>query len=549
MEPDSKAVALCARYDAAYTERSTWDSLAQDLANYVMPRKAHITDLEQYPSTDKVSQLWDSTAIMANQILAQGQMSFLSPHDDLWFKFQPPYQLKDSDKAKEWFNRVSEITFEELALSNFYTEVHEMYLQRSGLGTCAMFQSVLDDQLYFRTYEFGTYSIVEDPNGFVNELHHCRMVCAEDLIKMFPDAKERLPQQIQALLGTPAGLSKDIELVHMVYPRDPEEMGPEIEGPAGMGMPFASVYLLKKPKMILHESGFQQFPFMVSRYLRWSSSLKGPYGWCPTLSALPDIRQVNLMQKYMDVLAEVAAFPRVLQPSDLDGEIDLRAGGITQFNPYSQNALPKEWATSGRYDIGKDRIEMRQKAINDHFHVDLFKLFGTLDRGAQMSILEVQERSGEALAQFSPTFTRLIHEGFNPMLQRTFELLFQLGKYPDPPDELVQTSPSGDSFLPNPRLRYTSKLALAVEQIQNVGVLKTIEAFAPLIQIKPDIMDNFEDEMVRGFARNNQVPEEWIRPEAEVEEIRAMRAQAMMERMELENEQLRNQGGGNAGPR
>jgi hypothetical protein len=529
---------ILARADEAKTERATWDTLTQDLANYVMPRKAHITDKEQHPSTDKVSQLFDSTAIQANTTLGQGQMSYLSPHDDQWFEFRPPYQLKSNDRVIKYYEECTFIAAQELALSNFYTEVHEMYLQRSGFGTAAMFQTELDGQLYFRNYDFGTYSIVEDVNGFVDEFYREWQVSARQLRTMFPDSETTMPSQVRELWGTPKEMDKKFDMIHAVLPRDAMDRGPDVKGPEGM--PFASIYILRQGMTKVHESGFTRFPFLVTRYLRWSNSLQGPYGWCPTMAALADIRQVNLLQKYMDVLAEVSAFPRILKPSDLDGEVDLRAGGITQFNPYNQQALPKEWATQGRYDIGKDRIEMRQKAIKEHFHTDLFRMFAELDRGAQMSIRETVERSSEKLAQFSPTFTRLISEGFNPMLKRTFELLTAMGKFPDPPPELVEPRLDGKGDrMPDPQLQYTSRLAMALNSIQNSAALQTLEAIMPMAQVDPTILDTFNmDNYIRGFARNAGVPEDWLRDTAEVQAIREQRAAMQQERMELENQQM-----------
>src|SRR5690606_39153718 len=98
----------------------------------------------------------------------------------------------------------------------------------------------------------------------------------------------------------------------------------------------------------------------------------------------------------------------------MEGSITLKASGITYYNSAMPEAVPKEWATSGQYDIGKDRAEVRRKAIDESYHVDLFQMFAQIDK--QMTARETAERAAEKLIQFSPTFSRMTTEIFNPML-------------------------------------------------------------------------------------------------------------------------------------
>src|SRR5690606_4715799 len=116
-------------------------------------------------------------------------------------------------------------------------------------------------------------------------------------------------------------------------------------------------------------------------------------------------RQLNFLEKNMDALAEIAAFPRMLIPQNYVGDIDTRAGGVTYFDASNPNAAPREWATNGRYDVGLDRANRKQRAIEDAFHVDLFQMFSQQEK--QMTATEVSERAAEKLIQFSPTFARM----------------------------------------------------------------------------------------------------------------------------------------------
>ena len=51
------AKAILERHSKLKMERSTWDSFWQDIAEYVMPRKAEITEKQYYPDTVKQDRL------------------------------------------------------------------------------------------------------------------------------------------------------------------------------------------------------------------------------------------------------------------------------------------------------------------------------------------------------------------------------------------------------------------------------------------------------------------------------------------------------------
>jgi len=55
------------------------------------------------PNADRDANLFDGTAIQANMILANGQLTWMTPHDTRWFFYDPPGHLKglEINDAKE----------------------------------------------------------------------------------------------------------------------------------------------------------------------------------------------------------------------------------------------------------------------------------------------------------------------------------------------------------------------------------------------------------------------------------------------------------------
>jgi hypothetical protein len=266
-------------------------------------------------------------------------------------------------------------------------------------------------------------------------------------------------------------------------------------------------------------------PFMVSRFMLWSSSTGSVYGSSPAGSALADARQVNFLQKMMDALAEKMAFPPVLAPEELEGEIDPNAYGVTYFSKEMGAMMPKEWMTEGRYDIGLQRVQERQTAIENAFQVDLFQMFASLDK--QMTAREVMERSNEKVVQFNPTFARLTTELFNPLLQRVFNIMLRLGKFGDIPESMITPVSEGKVFVPPPVIRYASRLSLALKAAPSMGYQRTLERLSAVAAMAPQVMDNFDwDRAERDMAMADGTPPEFLIPEEKVAEMRAARAKA-----------------------
>lgn len=526
MEKEKLAQWVIERHAKLSGERSVWDGFWGDIANYVMPRKAEIQSRQSSPSLSKSARLFDTTAIRANQVLANGQLSWMTPLESRWFSFDPPHALKGQDKVEQWYRRCTEIAQLELARSNFYTEIHELYLDRGAFGTAAMTAEEGERVLLnFRLLNCGSYSIAEDAEGKIDSLFRTLTLTIRAAAQKF--GAENLHPTLRTKLEEANSMDQPHEFVHAIFPR--KEYDPDKRD--GENKPWASVYVDIKNKLIVRESGYDEQPFFATRYLLWGDQV---YGWSPAWMALPESRQLNFLEKQMDSLAETAAFPRIQVPEGYKGTINMQANGITYFDANGNG--PKEWATAGRYDIGKDRAEIKRKAINEAYHVDLFQMFSQTDK--QMTAREVSERAGEKMIQFSPTFARMTTELFNPLLQRVWSILIRAGRFPEIPREAVLVGPQGPA-LPEPEVSYSSRIALAVKSHENQSMYQTLDGLMPVAQFRPEIFDNFDwDEISRDMARNNGAPSRWVMDEDEVAKIRNARAQQAAQAQQMQQMQM-----------
>lgn len=527
------------RYKELLSERASYDTLWQHISDYIIPRKSEIQTDKSPDSSDYVEDLYDMTASQANLTLAAGIMTNAVPKTERWFAFSPPEVILNDEekrqKASGWFDTVSAITAKALAKSNFYTEFHEAMLDRNAFGTCALYVAAgKKNLLTFRSVKVGNFVIDLDSEGNVDTVMRCLMWNARQCRDEF--GEEALSDKMKADLKS--GDNKKYEILHVVRPRKDRINGrvdPE-------NKPVQSLWLDTENQHRLRDSGYDEMPMVVSRFLQWKDR---SYGWCPGIQCLPIVRQTNFIEQKLDQLAEIGVDPRVLVPITMIDEVDYRAGGETPFDPNQPGAMPQEWMTQGRYDIGKDRVMEKQKFIRDCFHNELFQMFQNLER--EITATQTLAMAEEKLDSISPTFGRIVSELLDPTLTRVFSLLFRAGAFPEPPAEAYIETISGYE-LPLPEVSYTSKLALALKAKENGSLNSVIATLAPIVQMDPSVMDVFDfDTISRDVSHNFSLPHRWMKDAEEVAQIRAQRAADMQAQQEAALLQAGTQSAANLG--
>ena len=520
MDPD-RATAIIGQARALETQRAQWDGLWQELADVCHPRRGIISRASSAatattgPERGRIGAQFDGTAMRANRTLANGQASRITPMGARWFSFRPPDEVAHLPAAAAWYARCGEITAKKLAASNFYNRAHEHYLDRGAFGTAAteITSGPNGKGLHFRAFPIGSYSIAQNSLDEVDTVFRTYGATPRQLVEMFGDD---CPPSVREKLACPTASVAPLEVLHAVFPRTDRD--PRKTDPANK--PIASIHILKAEAVILRESGFDEMPIAVSRWETWGDS---PYGWSPGLLALPEAAQANFMEQMLDVLAETAAFPRVLYSASLKGDIDFRAMGLTCWDP-NEGEMPREWLTAGRYDIGKDRVQAKREAIDQSFFVHLFSAVSSLRPDATAE--QVRAIVNESREIFHPIFANLTREFLAPILHRSFALLLRQGELPPPPQEALQQDTLG-AFIADPALEYNSSMALALEQSQLANFADLVGTLAPLAQADPSVFDWVDTDAIGPlFARYKGLPESIVRAPEAIDAIRQGRAQA-----------------------
>ncbi len=503
-----------ADYRALCAARAPWEPWWETLRHYVMPSR--LEEGREVPDADGKS-LSDTTAVEACQKLASAHMSYMTPSNELWFKWSSP-NPEAGDEAESWYNRCSEIANRELALSNFYTELHECFLDRVGLGTgCLYAGTSRGGRLLFRHIPCGQFVCAENDEGAIDTVMREFCFTPQQAASQF--GEKALGPHARSLLAK-GGRTHEAQLrfVHAVRPRERRNR----RGGSARDMAFESIYYSLDDNCVVEEGGYREMPYMVTRFLKWGT---GSYGLAPARLVYPDIRQAQFLNRILDMLGEVAAFPRILELANQVGEVDLRAGGRTLINPESASlGYPREWATQGRYDVGMDRLRQKQDAINRAFFVPMLELWS--ERKQAMTASEVYARENERVMLFSPSFT-LFACDFQPFMERIFALLFRLGRFPQPPSSVMQRDRRGELSVAEPHVVYQGRIAMVMRRIQSEGLERSFIRLQQLAGMEPAVADHVDLERAfRLAARLEGVPEGVLRPERAVKHLRRKREEA-----------------------
>lgn len=522
---------IIARYGKLKSNRDSFFMPAwQSSAEWICPRKSSILGHSEKSPGDAgwVDQLFDCTAMKASERLAAWLMTNTSPANARWFAFSMGPNTRrrlgsNSGPAAQWYQHVTEVTLEQLQGSNFYTEKHEGLNDRNNFGTCSVgaFKGKRA-ALNFRGLDVGTYVIGADEEGFIDTVIREFKLTARQAAQMF--GKESLGPKVTEALNSETKQDEEFTFYHSVSPNTERDPGYD----DAINKPVKSCYVCKDDEIVVQESGYDDMPYAVSRFLKWTGDT---WGWAPAFTALPTVRETNFFKMQMNALAELAAFPPMGEPDNMAGQLDLRAGGRNVYDSTMPDALPKPlYQVKGdQLSPGMLLLEQNREFINQAFFGDVIAMFSNLER--DITAFEASQLMGEKLDVFAPYYFRLINELDTPLLNRCFSLLLEQGMYDEPPAELLVHNGDGTATIDLPEVVYLSRLALAVQAHEIQSLDAFIARGQQLATIDPSLgVEWFKAiDLVKASRRTSKnlgMPVDIQRTDEELEEMAAAEAEA-----------------------
>lgn len=503
---------LTKRYDREKGNRGVFESHWQEILDHVWPKKANVTQVSS-PGQKKMTKVYDSTAIRALELFAAGLNSFLTSTVNRWFSLR----TKDRDWmeyyiVKEWLQDVERRMFDALNSSNFGVQIHDTYMDDGSIGTSTLYvEEDPDEVLRFYTWHIRDYLILENGRGKVDTFFRLFKLSARQMRQMWP-AVTFSREVNEALEKEP---DKEFEVMHVILPRTERRTDSGLRSE----MPIASIYWEKKTLHLIDEGGYQELPAICTRVAKQKLE---HYGRSPAMTALPDIKMLNLMDKHTLQAAQKRLDPPQFVPDDgVVGNVKLTPGGLTYIRLNAIKAgfnKPMPMMQGGDLGLSLELMQRRIRSIESAFFVDLFLL---LMERPTMTATEVLERNEERMALLSPILGRLMSEKLNPLIKRVFGILLR-GGYLDPPPTVL-----ADQQLV---VEYISPLARAQKLYEQKTINRTFADISPYGTIDERVWDNFNfDAIARFTADINGFPEHLLRTTDERDAIRAARAEQIQQ--------------------
>ena len=511
-----QAQAIIRRFDKLKSDRGTYDSHVQEVAEWVVPRKSYVTTKHQEGS--KVinfnTELFDATAVFANQYMMAGLVSHLCPANSRWHALKlKNEELNKVPGIRKSLAKVATVHHEELAISNFYMQINELFLDMGWAGQgCFEPMEGKKTTLNFKTYHISEYYMAENSNRLVDTVYYKFKYTARQAKQEW--GIENLGKSVRDALNSDKAedMDKEFEFIEEVRPREDFDSYPAVPTRRAIASTFVGV----KDKNIIAEDGYYEMPKLTPRWLKNTNEVNGR---SQGMFALPWIKLLNKVWKNMTQAVELGLRPPILTPDDgFIGPVRSVPGALWHYRAsYASNPEAiRQLDVQGNTKDAMVYIERLETNIKKAFFNDLFVWLA--DQTGQKTAYEISQRIEEKHTMIVPPIGRLQSELLNGVISRDIAILGRAGK--------LRGVITPELINQEYEIQYISKLALALKILETRSVTATYEVIAPIGERSPQIFDNYdEDKIVRGVGERMGMPADFIRSEPDVDEIREARAE------------------------
>jgi len=400
------------RQEAAQRKKDEFQALYQDAYEFALPQRQLYGVWEGgHTGKNKMSRVFDSTAINSTQRFANRLQSVVFPPQRKWAKLEAGSDIPADRKAQaqQILEVYQEKMFTVLNQSNFDIAMGEFLLDLAVGTACMMVQPGDDVQplnfvpvpLFLVTYEEGA-------NGQVDNVYRRMRMKGESIQRQWPDAK--IPDDMARKIEDKP--TDDIELLEAtIYDHKRGDYCYHVIDKA-----TKSEIVYRRRKMS---------PWVISRYMKVAGEI---YGRGPLMTALPDIKTLNkvielLLKNASLAVAGVytAADDGVLNPNT----VKIIPGAII---PVARNGGPQGPALSPLPRAGDFNVS--QIVITDlRANVKRILLDESLppDNMSARSATEIVERMKELAQNLGSAFGRLINETMIPIVSKILEVMDERG--------------------------------------------------------------------------------------------------------------------------
>lgn len=536
---EEKVAKLLKNAESLEASKSNFLSLFQDISDIFRPVKSDITSKKTAGDKSVFDYIFDSYPILAVETFASILSGILTNKSSRWFEIKAvDDEINENQEVSEWLSKSTDVMWSKMynSQSRFEQSILEAFKDIASFGTAlTMTEEGRDFDLNYITHHIKNYLISENQEGKIDSVVIKSEFTASQAIQKWGDDNHKTIKEIAK--NRPH--EKFLFQLH-IYPR----LNRDLNKIDIANKKFEGVWLDVANKMIVEELGWDSFPLAVGRSEKSTDEL---YGTSRAMIALPDARQLNIMQKQYNESVELTLKPPMIVNADFDGRINLSPMALNKAKSNSMSSgrsAIEPIKLIGQLNYTLELIQEKKKSIQEIFFLDKLKIFDNPNATAT----QVLELRAEGFRIMSSVATS-IQEYLDSILDRTFDILFRKSfavndlengnssynllpgaVFPELPDLMKQAPELKITFI-NP-----------INQSQQITELNSLDVILQTVgsisQLNPDSMDvvNF-DEILRKKANILTVDPKIINDDKTVADTRQQRQQVQDQQMALQNEQ------------
>ena len=495
------------RFEKLYSERKVVEEQWQTIERFVAPYKGKFFRENQGEGgiewrTNR--NIFDSTAVMAHIQLAASIHGALTNPAGMWFNFQwRDLELRKDHDARIWLEHAAKRVYDELQDSNFNLEANNCYRNLTSFATAAVIEEPNADMTEpWNGITFTNVPIKQcyfEPDARGGCLHFYRLLRwrASKIVDKF--GIDGVPQMVKDKYEVSS--DEEIDMIYAVFTRlDKQGQSESVMTPENR--PFGYKYIMRASGEQIKEGGFYEMPaFMV----RWEVTDESMWGNGPAHYAIADILTLNKM-----VELDLRSREKVIDPALLVQERALVSN--LDLSPGAQNVVrdPKQiipFESAARFDATESTIVRLQMAVQKYFYIDQLELKDS----PAMTATEVQARMELMQRLLASTMSRLKEDFLDPLLQRTFNLLYRAGEFDELPEGIELTDYDIAYTRPLSRSMKFDQSASVERWITQLQLIAQMGGGAEEVMLVPDY-----DAVARYTADNLNLPTDLTRSKEDV---------------------------------
>jgi hypothetical protein len=478
-------------------QKGYWEPQLEDIAEFTRPDlTAEVDDQGKFVG----SSIYEGTPVWAARTMARGFQGNMVSQSVEWLRHaMPELFFKGNDEVNKWLQAITEHMLSVYKRSNYYSVLPQHTLSGITIGSPILIaeEDLKTSDINCIIPHYKENYISRNWLGEDDVYHRKFKKSAKEAARIFN--KDDLSLALQNALKQ-GNHYQEFEFIRAIYAYDDaifdDLNDKDVEFTPNR--PWMAYYIQvetdvdkKKPLPSDESPGYFSKPFSSWHYYRNEHET---YARTPAWMAIYDIKMGQQMWKTLLESAHKTVNPALWVMANMKGRLRTMPGArnwVERAEDYDRPPVPVQEKFD--YNIGKDIHESTQKAIERHFHIDLFKMLTRLidERKAPPTATQILGMEGEQAVLLSAGVESYERDLLNPVDDRFMEIEGRSFRLPEPPEIVLEYSEGRiDPEFIGP-LSQTQKLHYTVRKIHNaLGAAEPIFAMFPnsIHKVKPEIL-------------------------------------------------------------